>query len=176
MDENQKYVLDKTLSRVDFYLNVINVKAAFLVAFDTFILGTILLKYSDIIDQFVFYKVKSLVVFLIIMMTLGIVGSLFKIFGAVAPFLKSGNKPDAYCSILYFGSVAGLTIEEYEEKVKCLNENILINDLIQQNHLLSKSLEEKFNKINAGINAIIWLTILPMTIIVILKIIEWFFA
>lgn len=175
MNDEQKFILEKLLGRIDFYLNVINVKAAFLITFNTFILGSILLKYCDIINQFTYIKIKSLVSIMILLITIGIICSLFKLLKAVSPFLESGNKPSSYQSLLYFGSVAELSYEDYNKQIENITKETVIYDLTQQTHLLSKSLTEKFRFLNQGIWWIIWFIMLPLVIVMLIKSLEWFF-
>ena len=42
MNEEQKYILDKTLNRIDSSLNSINTKASFITTINIFLLGSII--------------------------------------------------------------------------------------------------------------------------------------
>ena len=117
MSESQKLLLEKNLNRFDAYINVINTKAAFLVSFNTFVLGTLLLGQKNILTGFGSVTLSCWAVFLFILCLISITIAITLSFLAVNPFMKSGNRCESYKTLLFFKSVSDMGIREYKEKI-----------------------------------------------------------
>lgn len=170
----QKEMLINTLKRIDDAVNSVNSKSNFLISFNTFIIGTIILKNKDIINSFDYPKFKYLLPFLLFIILLGCGYSLLKIFEAVNPFLESGNKPSVYHSLIYFGSIANLDSDTFKSQVlKATNESY-VDDLSYQIHLLAKGVNKKNLCLLKAMFYMRVLVLVPIGIIAILKVIEWF--
>jgi Family of unknown function (DUF5706) len=153
MHDEQKYLLDKLLGRIDFYIDTVNSKVAFLIAFDTFILGAVSLNFrqlkSGITNQIVVWFASAL--FLAIL--LGVSLSLYFALKAVAPYLEGKPKGESlsYISLLFFGSVAKQSIDDFRNRVCDIDSIRLREDLINQTYLLSNGLNMKFINLNKSI-------------------------
>lgn len=175
MTEDQKYLLDNLLRRIDIYTNSINSKAAFLVAFNTFVLGTSLLKYNEIVDSFRIPLFKDILNFLFAAVLFGAIFSLRYTFNAIDPYLKSGNDSDSYKTLLFFGSVGKMTYEEYKTRVEVLSKLSLIDDMIRQTHVLSEGLNHKFGCMSKSVFCLTYFVLFPVIVAVLLRIVEVIF-
>lgn len=173
MNENQKILLEKNLSRFDTYINSVNTKAAFLVTFNTFVLGTLLLGQSNILSSFcnanLSYWAVIFFVFCLTSIAIAITLSLL----AVNPFLKSGNQGDSYKTILFFKSVSNMDLDEYKDRIQQLDNDQLINDLACQTHILAKGATHKFQTIQKATYVTVGGTILMLLLSAVLHIIDW---
>lgn len=176
VNDEQKFLLDNLLKRIDFYINTINTKAAFIITFDTFVLGTILIKYQDILKQFANLKVQAFVPYLFLVAFVGVVMSLWWAFKAVGAFLASGNQAGAYQSLVYFGSVKEMPLATYTQAVNNLNGASLLDDYVRQTHLLSGALSSKFENLNKSIWWSIFGVLLPIVIAAVAKLADFFLS
>lgn len=175
MNDEQKYILDKVLSRIDSNINAVNSKASFFIAFNTFILGTIILKHNEIIESFTYQKFKIVIPILLLVITVGVGYSLYNVLKAIEPYLESGDKPaEPYLSLLFFGSISKLTVDEYMLKIENINKDLIKEDFMRQIHVLSKGLDMKFDRIKKSTRAIIYLILLPLGVLALFKVIESF--
>lgn len=135
------------LSRFDTYYTAVNVKSNFLLAFNTFFGGAIILSRDNILslatkDCSLFLNVSLAIFFLLTLISTGF------IILAINPFLSHGSKHgDGYASLLFFGSVSKLTFNEFESRVKEADQEIINRDFTKQIHLLSKGLSTKYNRL-----------------------------
>lgn len=148
MNDNQKYLLDKTLNRIDICVNTVNTKSSFLTTINIFLLGSIILKYEDIMIKITNKYLNIIMNIDIVILFIGIIFSLLFCFLSIKPFLKSGNINGEYTSLLFFGSINSLKYETYKDKIIKLKDTALIEDLIRQNYLLSEALNKKFINIS----------------------------
>jgi hypothetical protein len=170
---NKKQILEMTINRVDRYTEAINSKSAFIIAFNTFVLGTIVIKYSDILALFINSLIKNVVYVLIVALFVGVGASLIFCFLAVKPYLKSGNSTGEYVSMIFFKSISSMKIETYKNQIQNLDDDIIINDLCHQNHVLSLGLSNKYKQIQRSIFCIFFLELLPMICMAFLKCVDW---
>ena len=134
-----------TLLRIDTYINSINTKGAFIVAFNTFIIGGVLSNYSKIVDS---TNCICLVKISIVALTSLAILSTFFVGLAVFPFLKSGNIKEGYQSNIFFGSIAKFKeAKEYLDATQNYGEEKYVEDLKRQIHVLSQGLAKKFSLI-----------------------------
>lgn len=174
LKDEQKYLLDKLFNRMDLYYGSINSKSTFIISFNTFILGTLVIKYKDIMMSFNNQKILCILPVIFLFIILGVSMSLYRVFKAVTPYLSSGNKPSSYHSILFFGSISEISIEDYINNIESLDDDKLKEDMIRQTHELAVGLNEKFVNITKSMYWIIFFIMIPLGSIAFLKIIEWF--
>lgn len=170
----QSYLLDKVLSRIDFYIDTTNSKASFLIAFNTFILGSIIFGYDTLFKSYNIlsaFPFSILLHFSAIVIIGGCTASILFTLRSIQPFLKSGNTTEEYHSLLYFGSIKELKPGVYKEKVENLTQDTLDDDLIRQTHVLSTGLKNKFDNIGKSIICI-KIIIIPVVFLSCLKIID----
>jgi Family of unknown function (DUF5706) len=149
----------KVIGRYDFYMGSVNAKAAFLIAFNAFVITGIVLKWSDILQLYgTKYPFANLVAsILLAAVALASLVSLFFTFQAVNPFLKSPKDPRSYHSAVYFGHVAEYNDpEKYLSHVNELDAEKVVKDLAYQAHTLAKGTAGKFGWINWAIGAILY--------------------
>lgn len=175
MDGNKKYLLEKVLDRIDFYTNTVNVKAGFIIAFNTFILGSVGFKYSTLINSFNCKNIKLIITFILLVIVFGVGMSIYKTFKAVYPFLDSGSEDSSYKSLLFFKSIDQMGEQNFFDKLEDLNDDILEKDFKKQTYILSHGLSEKFEYISKSMFWIVWFVLFPLGIIALLKITEFFY-
>jgi len=148
-----------------------NTKTAIIVAFNTFLLTGIVLKWANICVLFLGYpKLVSIIKILILLIALSSTVSLFFVFKTINPFLKSPEHPTQYTSSIFFGHVYKFKPDDYAKHIKEINTDVLINDLYIQTNILAGATNEKFNNIKKSITAIIFVQIPILIIILIMKI------
>jgi len=169
----QEKLFMKNLDRFDLYIASIDRKAAFIVSFNTFVLGTLLFKYNDILCLFYCAKIKTLVSFLLVLGLIAVIFSIFSAFNATKPFLQSGNKTGEYTSLLFFNTVAEMNQDTYLNNVLNLSAEDFQKDIAYQTHTLAQGLKEKFRWIRISKNTTLWGTILSLEISTILLVVDY---
>jgi hypothetical protein len=166
VNTDQEFLLDKNLSRIDFYINSINTKAAFIITFNTFVVGSIVLNFDKISRQLIpIYTSVMLFLSLTIIISAGV--SIAYVLQAVYPYLDpGGNKERGYTSLLFFKSISEQSLETFEQNVRTLDGETLLNDLIKQNHILSIGASSKFQSISISILWLIYGVLVPVGIAV----------
>lgn len=146
-------LLVKIINRYDTYITSTNAKASLIIAWNGVVIGSILLKYQEIINQFscmskVFIFVPPLLVIC------GIIALLSNaiIFGVIFPFLTPNL--DGGVSIIYFGSVAKTASQDYLKAVQTTSVDVIIEDLAQQASTLATGLDAKMRRLQKSIWAI----------------------
>ena len=152
---NKISMLFEIIRRYDAYILSTNTKASLILAFNTIILGGVLMQYSEIIKFFLSNEMKLFAAFLIFVLTISSLLSIFFVFKVVYPFfgskLDDKNQGD---SLIYFGSVSLLSSQEYQDKIsRVSDENILI-DLSSQANILASGLKQKMITMRHSINTI----------------------
>ncbi len=145
-------ILYKNISRYDFYISSTNAKCSIVLAFNSLIIGTILLKFDDIIklyDQAVWSQTVSFCLLLLI----GILSPISIIFAfrVINPFLGSGEKLTQRKSVVFFGSVADAGFKEYLERIKSMTDAEIIEDLTTQAKDLADDLLRKIDDMKRSI-------------------------
>jgi hypothetical protein len=159
----------RIIGRYDFYINTTNGKAAFLIAFNVFVVSGVVLKWSDLFQLygggFPFANLATAI--LLAMMVLASLASLFCTFMAVNPFLKSPKEPENYHSAIFFGHVAQYDEpEKYLRRVKDLDEEKAVKDLAYQAHVLAKATIAKFGWIKRAVGVILFVQLPVFTLLV----------
>lgn len=174
MNDDQKLLLEKNISRFDTYINAINTKAAFLVTFNTFVLGTLLLGQKSILSGFTNVKLSCWAILFFIVCLFSIVTAIWFSLMAVNPFLTSGNHDgDSYKTLLFFKPVSNMSLEEYTDRIQSVDGEQLLNDLTRQTHVLAKGATQKFHAIQKATYVTAFGTILMLVLFAILHVIDW---
>lgn len=137
------------LQRIDTYINSVNTKGALIVAFNTFICGSIVAKYSDLNCLIEHNQYAWLIHICLILLTLISLVSVFFVGLAVYPFLKSGNSStEKYHSHIFFNSISEFkTKEKFLKSCESYTVESSLEDLKRQIYILAKGLKKKFNYI-----------------------------
>lgn len=145
MTEHYKLILQ----RIDGYINSVNTKGGFIVAFTTFLCGSILAKYSELKPLFDKSCCPGLIDYLLVALFVISIATVFIVGMAIFPYLKSGNSSKSkYHSNIFFNSIAEFeSDEEYVKSCNNYDEAAQVDDLQRQIHTLSKGLKSKFQKI-----------------------------
>lgn len=165
-------LLWKIISRFDHYINTTNTKATVIVAFDTFIVSAIILKWSDLLQTFGPQSVAAVLVSLLLLIAaVSSLVSLASVFQVINPFLKSPKSPTKYHSKIFFGHIAEFeTPEDYHQCVKNLNNEELLRDCCMQAHVLAQGLNDKFRKMKIAIGAILFVQLPALGLMILVKI------
>lgn len=152
----------KKISRFDFYINSTNTKASIILAWNGIVIGTIFLKYGQVISLYNTY-LWSYYLSNVLLVLIGI-ASIFSIayaFDVIYPFLKEKDKiktdednDNDSGSLFFFGSIAKRSCETYIKEEYASSEKDVLEDVLKQVHILSKGLFDKMNKLRSSINAI----------------------
>ena|GEM_PF-860981 len=166
-------ILWNVINRFDILIEATNSKAALTIAFNTFIVSGIILKWKEILPSYNEYQ--SLVIIGGIFLTIASVASVLSLcftFLAVKPFLKSHKDTDEYHSNIFFKDIAKYEKPgAYHEKVKTVSADSLEKDLAFQIHILSKGISRKFNLLRTATNTIFYFQLPAIAIFVIIKLI-----
>lgn len=173
MTDEQKFVLEKNLTRFDSYINAINTKAAFLVSFNTFILGTVLLKYDAILTPFMKPWLANSATFLLCLCLVSVAVVIFYSFLAVNPFLKAGVPDGEPATLFFFKSVAQMSKSSYKKRLSELKREEIFQDLVNQTFILASAADAKFIKIKYAIAATMFGTILTLFLVAVLRVIDF---
>ena len=101
MNDPKHYLLDKVISRIDAYISTINQKTIFIISFNVFVIGATTARYNDIINIFKNPKIATLVSIILLIISLGSLLSILFTLLAIHPYLKTGNTPPSYHSLLF---------------------------------------------------------------------------
>ena len=148
------FLLD-IIKRYDTYIVSTNAKASLIIAFKSLVLGTVLLKFGYIIWFYSSPNTKTFVGFILLIITASTLLSLFFVFQVVYPFFgtTSDNK-NQKSSLIYFGSVANMSADEYIEKISNSSLTQIIEDLSAQAIILAGGLQDKMLKMRYSIKSI----------------------
>lgn len=149
--ESQLKLLQLDLQRLDTYFNLATVKASLIIPANAVLIGLTMGNQEDYSKLLAGTSWSWLtnVTFIGIMLTAGISTVLSML--VVKAFLRGGETPGGYSSLIYFGSIKKMTVEAFIEKVEAVSEKDFIEDLARQVHLLSNSLTTKFQLTNWSI-------------------------
>ena len=173
MDVEKKIeCLWKTIARLDNYVSWTNNKATIILAFNTFILGGIILKWSTLIEMYGGNKtLESLTYFLLSIGALSSIFSIYKLFEVINPYLFSHSVPEKYHSKIFFDHISQFNSkEEYSAIINDLSYEKQLEDLCYQVHSISLGLDSKYKKLKTAIDTILYLLLPTLSIILFLKI------
>lgn len=134
------------LSRIDTAISSVNTKGGLIVAFCTFLFGSIISRYSDLKPLIDSSNHPDLINWLILGLLIVSLCSIFLVGLAVFPYLKSGNSSSKkYHSLMFFNSIAEFDkADDYCDALKSQKEDDIEKDIKCQIHVLSKGLKRKF--------------------------------
>lgn len=139
----------KTLGRIDTYIGTTNVKAALIVAFDTFLLGGLLLKAPDILTPLKAAPVAhTWALWFIATIGVASVASLWITLSVVQPFLTSNKRPGEYHSRIFFGDISEVKdAGAFLTQVRDSGADEMLDDLAQQVHIVATIACTKFTRL-----------------------------
>lgn len=139
----------KTIGRIDTYIGTTNAKAALIVAFDTFLLGGLLLKAGDILAPLKAVAwAHTTFVWLIAVIGVASVVSLWFTLSVVQPFLTSNKRPGQYHSRVFFGDIAEVKdAASFVSQVREAGPDEMHDDLAQQVHVVAGIACTKFKRL-----------------------------
>jgi hypothetical protein len=143
----------KVIGRYDSYIGTTNAKAAFLIAWNTFAIGSIGLKWGELLSPFALHPKTQIwaTICLILIVICGLAG-LWKVFGVVTPFLGRPRKAEAHQSVIFFEEIARFeTNAAYHAVATELDGEALAFDLASQAYALAKGLSGKFAALKVAI-------------------------
>lgn len=164
MDNHYKLILQ----RIDNYISSVNTKGSLIVAFNTFLCGSIVAKYSELKPIIESSGHTELVNSLLIALLLISIISVFVVGLAIFPFLKSGNSSaKKYHSHIFFNSIADFKSEDqFLNSCTEYNSEEASDDLKRQVYILSLGLKKKFKKIGLAM----WLFFVNLILLLLITI------
>lgn len=142
MDKETKL---KIIDRYDLYYEGTNNKSSFLLAFNTFLIGALLIGYKDLNEQIGCYEKGIFNIIISLIFILSITSMLITIF-SIIPYLKKGKTKSA----LFF-----IDISESKENCNDLLNNIsqekLEEDISNQIYVLAKGLKKKYSLLKTAL-------------------------
>lgn len=152
INKDQIDLLFKTIQRFDFYINSTNTKAALLSAFNTFLVGSSITKWNELIRMFDgTRKAEALANILLVVFSLGCLLSMALALRVVYPLFVYGPH-DGLQSFIFFEHVAAnKTPKDYRDKFLLANNSLLLTDLASQSFDLATVLKKKFSDLRTAI-------------------------
>ncbi len=149
--------LFNVLDRFDFYINSTNTKAWVILAWNGIVIGTVLLKYEEIVKVFqVVPWAKNLSIIMLMLIGLcGVISNIF-VFSVVFPFLKSTSNESKRAvlraeSLLFFGSVASMGSNAYLKQIVNADADEMLADLTDQAATIAQALHGKMQLIRKSL-------------------------
>lgn len=176
MAENEKVpetksidFLWKVLGRYDFYIGSTNTKAALLIAYNTFVVSGIILKWRDISPCFASHpKLAITGAALLFLLAIFSLASLVFTFRTINPYTKTCRQPGKYHSKIFFSDVAQYeSADNYHDSIKMSSSEILFEDLAKQTYVVARGVDSKFAELKKAIGAILFFQ-LPTLVAVLL--------
>lgn len=173
MDVDSKIAfITGVIKRYDNYIISTNAKASLIIAFNSLIIGTVLMKFN-VIMSFYNYSDKSVVGLLLFLIASSSLLSLFFVFSVVYPYLNNKNSNEhEEDSLIFFGSVSKLESQDYLDRINDCSPDELIKDLTEQALILAKGLNSKMLRMRRSINAITC-SLVFILLIIILRVFCW---
>ena len=155
------------IKRYDSYIVSTNTKASLIIAFNSLILGTVLLRFSDIISFSCSLFTKVAVSFLLVLLSASSLCSLFFIFIVIYPYFgRKDDKKEQERSLIYFGSIAKMSGREYFENFNRITIEELVADLSGQAVILAAGLQTKMLRMRRSIEAITFSLVLILVLVI----------
>lgn len=149
--------LFKVINRFDFYINSTNTKASLILAWNGVLIGTVLLKYGEILSAFqpAGWSKGAAVVLLTLIGICSLVSNVF-VLSVVFPFLRPSSKSTAGRilkseSTLFFGSVAATGSEGYHKRIVEIDAEEVLADLADQAATIAQGLQDKMQLIRKSL-------------------------
>lgn len=166
-DASKIPLLLDVIKRYDNYIISTNAKASLIIAFNSLILGTVILKFGDIISFYGSLRIREVVGFLLVIMSASSLLSLFFVFNVVYPYLGStADDKKQRTSLIYFGSVSKMSGQEYLDCLENGTIEELTADLAEQATILAEGLNKKMLKMRRSIEAITFSLVLILVLVI----------
>lgn len=169
---NKNELLKINLKRFDSYISAAHTKANYLISFNTFILGTLIIKYNDLLKNCQIWEKYSLWGLMLIAAICAFIALIFCFYGSNI-YLCSNNESGKYHSLLFFGSINDLKEETYIENINKLNDNKIDNDLSKQTYSLAKGCYRKYKSLKKAHWITLWGVLLPSGLILITRLVKY---
>lgn len=163
------------INRFDLFMGATNAKAALTIAFNTFVVSGIALKWKEILPSSKAHPYLAIIggIFLAAAVAASILSLIFT-FISVNPFQQSHEISDDYHSDIFFKHIAAHKAEgDYFDKVKEMSSDILAKDLAFQIHILSKGVSRKFEFLKYATQTIICAQLPSIFLVVVIKLIAF---
>lgn len=146
-------LLIKIINRYDTYITSTNAKASLVIAWNGVVIGSIILKCREIVEQFSSTCTASwLITPSLIICGFLALASNWLIFSVVFPFLTASR--DDRGSLIFFGSVAKTEPQEYSKAIQSVSAVDLIEDLAHQASTLAVGLNNKMRRLQWSIRCL----------------------
>lgn len=178
METNEKSeLLWKTLTRYDFYINSTNSKATVLLAFNTFILSGLIVKWTEFFQIFDVPWLKKTATILLGIISVAAVVSLFLTLFVINPFLKSPRRPKDYHSNIFFGHVAEYNFaKDYLASIQNQGSEDIVKDLSYQTHIVAQGIDRKFKCMKHAFYPVLFVIIPSIFILILCKILAMIYS
>lgn len=132
-----------TLQRIDTSLQLVTIKASLIIPADAVLLDSILSKVTN-------GGAPSRYIYLMQVGSAVLIFSslIFSIIAILAFLRKDHGGKNTYQSLIFFGSIANLKVEDYVKRAEKARPEDLTADILRQIHLLSSVLLKKFRLLN----------------------------
>ena len=159
----------KIIERFDSYFSGINNKGAFLLAFNTFLIGAFVVGYRDLINLVDCQYKCEFTLMIGLLMTFSIIAMALTIISMI-PYLVSKGA-DNKKSNWFFNDIASDDKETFVTRINNSTEDDILSDLNNQIFELSKGLQKKhrFVKVALISNLIGIILLIPILIIILIK-------
>jgi Family of unknown function (DUF5706) len=163
-------VLWKVIGRFDLYIGSTNAKAALLIAFNTFVTGSIALKGQEVRALFGSHRVAyALAVLALLVAATASFVSMWLTFRVIRPYLDSPRSPTQYHSAIFFNHVAEHDQpDQYQAAVSALDDAGRVKDLAAQAHAIARGLKAKFATMRRAIDTILYVQIPALGLVILL--------
>ncbi len=164
---------DRTLKRLDHYVNATNYKSIIIIIVNIIISGLFLLCYYPIIEIFNYPPFALLVPYIYFVVLFGIIMSTIYAFVAFFTYFQTEYQNNQFNSLFFFGSAGKMELSDYMEKSEALDEESFKKDLVIQLHTIAKGVRKKYLRLQRSLQWLFFFTILPIFAMTILKSLEF---
>lgn len=173
MEENKKYSKEDAYQTLDFvnsWISNVDAKASFGLAFVAVLAGFIFYNIGETptpIQEFLeelknctFSILVLIRAVLVVVLYISCLVSIIMFFAALFGRIKSPTGTSERLSLIFFGTIAQYSLNDYKCKALDMDENAIEDDLLEQIYINSKICKQKFEYYNQGIYALVVATIL----------------
>jgi hypothetical protein len=138
--------LKHSIDRYDHYYDSVNNKGSLFLTLNTFLLGGIITGYYSIKEGI---SGHFDVMFFVFIALISCLASIFYTLWSIIPYLNK-QADSLNGSLISFGNVANVSFNSFKQMYDTLTEEKLIEDYLQQAHLLTKGLQMKFCRLRTA--------------------------
>lgn len=161
-------LLWRVLQRFDFYSSTTNARAPMVAAFNTFLIGGVIIKWQDVLNEYTGVSwARAAAGVLLALSAFGSILSLWYVFMSITPhggalrWQRQDIAPGAGRSVVFFQQVGTFqSAAEYLSAVTSLNTDALSLEYASQAIGVARVLEEKFVQLRRGVQCVT-LLVLP---------------